>query len=43
MSCRANKVGQMAVESIIEAGEHFDLRCPMDGEFKVGSNWSETH
>ena len=43
LSCRANKVGQMAVESIIEAGEHFDLRCPMDGEFKVGGNWSETH
>jgi DNA polymerase I-like protein with 3'-5' exonuclease and polymerase domains len=43
LSCRANKVGQMAVESIIEAGKHFDLRCPMDGEYKVGGNWSDTH
>jgi DNA polymerase I-like protein with 3'-5' exonuclease and polymerase domains len=41
--CRANKVGQMAVESIIEAGKFYDLRCPLDGEYKVGRNWSETH
>jgi DNA polymerase-1 len=41
--CRANKVGQLAVESIVEAGEHFNLRCPMDGEYKVGDNWSDTH
>ena len=36
-------VGEMAVKCIIEAGEHFNLRCPMDGEYKVGGNWSETH
>ena len=41
--CRAKKVGELAVESIKEAGEHFNLRCPMDGEYKVGRNWSETH
>ena len=41
--CRANKVGQLAVESIREAGEYFNLRCPMDGEYKIGDNWSETH
>ena len=41
--CQANKVGQIAVDCIIEAGEHFNLRCPLDGEFKVGGNWSETH
>jgi hypothetical protein len=33
----------MAVESIIEAGEFYNLRCPLDGEYKVGRNWSETH
>ena len=43
LECRANKVGQLAVESIIEAGKHFNLRCPMDGEYKIGDNWSETH
>ena len=39
----AEHVGQIAVESIIKAGEHFNLRCPMDGEYKIGDNWSETH
>jgi len=41
--CQVNKVGQLAVKSIIDAGEHYNLRCPLDGEFKVGGNWSETH
>ena len=41
--CRANKVGALAVQSIIDAGNHFNLRCPLDGEFKIGRNWSETH
>ena len=36
-------VGSLAVECIIKAGEHYNLRCPMDGEYKVGRNWSETH
>ena len=41
--CRANKVGTLAVQSIIDAGDHFNLRCPLDGEFKIGRDWSETH
>jgi DNA polymerase I len=40
---QADFVGEMAVKCIIEAGEHFNLRCPMDGEYRVGDNWSETH
>ena len=40
---QADFVGEMAVKCIIDAGEHFNLRCPMDGEYKVGGNWSETH
>ena len=36
-------VGELAVNCIIKAGEHYNLRCPMDGEYKVGRNWSETH
>ncbi len=35
--------GIMAVDSIKKAGEHFNLRCPLDGEYKIGGNWSETH
>ena len=36
-------IGQFAVDSIRKAGEHFKLRCPLDGEYKIGGNWSETH
>lgn len=36
-------VSKEAVASIREAGEAFGFRCPLDGEAKVGSNWSETH
>lgn len=40
---QAEKFGWLAVECIKAAGVHYNLRCPLDGEFKVGSNWKETH
>jgi DNA polymerase I len=40
---QAEFTGELAVASIVKAGEHFNLRCPMDGEYKIGNNWSETH
>ena len=40
---QADFVGNLAVKSIIQAGEEFNLRCPMDGEYKIGRDWSETH
>ena len=39
----ANNIGDWAVESLREAGEHFKMRCPLDGEYKIGGDWSETH
>ncbi len=39
----ARTIGEAAVASIKEAGEYFNFRCPLDGEWKVGSNWAETH
>ena len=36
-------VGEAAKQSIIDAGVHFKLRCPLDGEYKYGRNWRETH
>lgn len=39
----AEKVGQMAVQAITEAGKALGLRCPLAGEYKVGSNWADTH
>lgn len=37
------QIGKMAVASIQEAGTFFNFRLPLDGEFKVGANWAETH
>ena len=39
----AERVGRMAVESIEEAGKHFNLRCPLTGEYNVGNTWKDTH
>ena len=36
-------VGQLGIEAIEEAGQDFNLRCPLTGEYKIGDNWSETH
>ena len=33
----------MAVEAIKKAGEYFKMRCPLDGEAKVGESWYDTH
>lgn len=40
---QADTVGWLMVESIKAAGVAFDLKCPLDGEYKVGNNWAETH
>lgn len=39
----AEDIGKLAVESIKEAGEYFSFRIKLDGEYKVGRNWAETH
>lgn len=39
----AQKFGGLAVASIQAAGIHYNLRCPLDGEFKIGNNWAQTH
>ena len=39
----ADTVGRLAVEAIKRTGEHFQLRLPLTGEYKIGDNWSETH
>ena len=36
-------VGQLGVDSIIKAGEQLELFCELDGAYKIGDNWSETH
>ena len=39
----ADKFGWLGVECLKAAGIEFGLRCPLDGEYKIGENWSETH
>ena len=43
LEAHAEQVGEILRNSIILAGEYYDLRCPMDGEFKIGDSWAETH
>ena len=40
---RADEFGKLAVQSIINAGKQLNVRCPLNGEYKIGNNWSETH
>jgi len=40
---QAEKYGWLAVECLKAAGVHFNLRCPLDGEFQIGTTWAETH
>lgn len=36
-------VGQLGVQAIKAAGEFFNMRCPLDGEYKTGNSWRDTH
>jgi DNA polymerase I-like protein with 3'-5' exonuclease and polymerase domains len=40
---QASHLGELAVQSIREAGDFFKFRCPLDGEYRIGNNWAETH
>lgn len=40
---QAESTGQLGVDAIIKSGEELELFCPLDGNYKVGDNWSETH
>ena len=39
----ADKFGWLGVECLKAAGIEFGLRCPLDGEYKIGTTWAETH
>jgi DNA polymerase I-like protein with 3'-5' exonuclease and polymerase domains len=40
---RAEEAGILGKEAIKEAGIILNMRCPLDGEYKVGNSWKETH
>jgi DNA polymerase I len=39
----AEEFGQLGVQALIDAGEYYKMVCPLDGEYKIGEDWSETH
>lgn len=47
IACRtpemAAVVAELAPLMVTKAGEHFNLRCKLAGEAKVGKTWAETH
>ena len=40
---QADYVGRTGVQAIKDAGEYYKMRCPLDGEYKIGGSWYETH
>jgi DNA polymerase-1 len=40
---QAEKAGELMVEAARIAGEKLGFRLPVDAEYSVGKNWSETH
>ena len=40
---QADQFGKLAVDCIKRAGVDFKLSCPLDGEYKVGKTWAQTH
>ena len=40
---KAEFFGTLAVGSIIEAGTYYEMNCPLDAEYQVGDDWSQTH
>lgn len=39
----ADELGSQFVNSIVKAGKTLKFKCPLDGEYKIGNNWKETH
>ena len=43
LESQAEQIGKLGVDSIIETGKVLEMLCPLDGEYKIGNNWNETH
>lgn len=43
LEAHAEKFGRLAAYSIVRAGAHLNLRCPMAGKYQIGNTWLETH
>lgn len=46
VECRpeiAEELGKLGAESMTKAGEHYQFNCRIDGDYKVGKTWADTH
>jgi DNA polymerase-1 len=39
----AETVGKYGVQAITDAGILLKMRCPLTGEYKIGTTWRDTH
>ncbi len=39
----ADRVGQIAADAIRKAGEYYDFRCPLAGNYDIGDSWKDCH
>jgi len=39
----AEEAGEIVIASALEAGERLSINMPVEAEYNIGSNWSETH
>ena len=39
----SKRVGKIAADAVRKAGEYYNFRCPLAGNFDIGGDWSETH
>ena len=39
----AKEVGRIFIEGVKLCGKKLGVRCPLDGEYKIGTNWAECH
>lgn len=40
---RAEEIGKIYQQCFRDAGEFFHTFCPLEGEYKIGKNWEESH
>lgn len=38
-----HRLGDLAIKAIKDTGLLFNLNCELDGDYKIGSSWAETH
>jgi len=39
----ADQFGKLAIDCIRKAGDAFNIKVPLTGEYKIGSSWADTH